>query len=97
MRNTVEDAVVLATGSSISPDHLPARLMESSYPQGTEEAGGSRRSEEQREPESEREQLIRILRQTGGNQSKAAGLLGVSRVTVWKRIKKHGIDLAAEL
>ena len=97
LRNTVEYAVVLATGSSISPDHLPARLMESSYPQGTEEAGGSRRSEEQREPESEREQLIRILRQTGGNQSKAAGLLGVSRVTVWKRIKKHGIDLAAEL
>jgi hypothetical protein len=26
----------------------------------------------------------------GGNQSEAARLLGVSRVTVWKRIKKHG-------
>ncbi|MCK5165244.1 MAG: hypothetical protein KAQ72_16080, partial [Desulfobacula sp.] len=28
-----------------------------------------------------------------GNQTKAAGILGVSRITVWKRIKKHGIQL----
>ena len=97
LRNAVEYAVVLATGSSISPDHLPGRLMESRYRDGAGEVPDSGPDEEQTGPESEREQLLRILRQTGGNQSKAAGLLGVSRVTVWKRIKKHGIDLAAEL
>ena len=97
LRNTVEYAVVLATGSSIGPDHLPGRLMEGRYRAGSAEPAESGRNEKRQEPESEREQLIRVLRQTGGNQSKAAGLLGVSRVTVWKRIKKHGIDLAAEL
>jgi transcriptional regulator of acetoin/glycerol metabolism len=27
------------------------------------------------------------------NQSQAARLLGVSRVTVWNRMRQHGIDL----
>lgn len=35
--------------------------------------------------------LIRILRQTGGNQSEAARLPGVSRATLWKRIKKTAL------
>jgi transcriptional regulator of acetoin/glycerol metabolism len=39
----------------------------------------------------EREELLRVLRQTGGNQSEAARKLGISRVTVWKRIKKYHI------
>ena len=34
---------------------------------------------------------------TDGNQSETARILGVSRVTIWKRIKKYGIDLEAEL
>jgi two-component system response regulator HydG len=37
------------------------------------------------------------LRQTEGNQSEAARVLGVSRITVWKRIKKFGIDLKTEI
>jgi DNA-binding protein Fis len=34
---------------------------------------------------------VRVLRQAAGNQSKAARILGVSRVTIWKRIKKYGV------
>jgi len=45
----------------------------------------------------EREQLVRALRQAGGNQSAAARLLGVSRVTVWKRMKKHRVDLTRDV
>ena len=41
----------------------------------------------------EKTALIAALRQTGGNQSKAAALLGVSRITVWHRMKKYGIDV----
>ena len=41
----------------------------------------------------EREDFLRILRECGGNQSEVARRLGVSRVTVWKRIKKFGIDV----
>jgi two-component system response regulator HydG len=39
----------------------------------------------------EREDLLRVLHQAAGNQSEAARILGVSRVTIWKRIKKYGI------
>jgi len=35
-----------------------------------------------------RRQLIDALEQSGGNQSKAARILGVSRVTVWNQMKR---------
>jgi two-component system response regulator HydG len=41
----------------------------------------------------ENEALIDALEESDGNQTKAAQILGVSRITVWKRIKKHGIVL----
>ena len=44
-----------------------------------------------------RSELIRALRQTGGNRSEAARILGISRVTVWKQINKFGIDIRREL
>ena len=46
-----------------------------------------------RRDSDEKTALVNALRQSGGNQSQAAALLGVSRVTVWHRMKKHGIDV----
>ncbi|MDD5204788.1 MAG: helix-turn-helix domain-containing protein [Desulfobacterales bacterium] len=37
--------------------------------------------------------LVDAIRRAGGNQSEAARILGVSRVTVWKQIREFGIDL----
>ncbi|HIC85542.1 MAG TPA: hypothetical protein EYP06_04490 [Desulfobacterales bacterium] len=42
---------------------------------------------------AEKEALVEALMKTKGNQSRAAKLLGISRVTVWNRMKKYGIDL----
>ena len=42
---------------------------------------------------SEKRALIEALRKTGGNQSQAAQLLGVHRMTVFNRIRKYGISL----
>ncbi|MEF8943237.1 MAG: sigma 54-interacting transcriptional regulator [Desulfohalobiaceae bacterium] len=39
----------------------------------------------------EKEELLTTLRQAGWNRTEAARLLGVSRVTVWNRMKKYGI------
>jgi DNA-binding protein Fis len=33
------------------------------------------------------------LKKADGNQSQAARMLGINRVTVWNRMKKYGIDL----
>ena len=40
-----------------------------------------------------KKELIDALRRSAGNQSEAARLLGVSRVTVWSRMKKLGVDV----
>jgi len=37
--------------------------------------------------------LVEALKQSHGNQSQTARLLGINRVTVWNRMKKYGIDL----
>ena len=42
---------------------------------------------------SEKAALVQALRQSLGNRSRAAQILGVSRGTVWNRMRKYGIDL----
>jgi PAS domain S-box-containing protein len=81
LRNAVEYAMVLCPGGEIGARHLPPRITaaEACPPPAALSL-------------NEREELIRILRQTDGNQSAAARLLGVSRVTIWKRMKQHGIN-----
>jgi transcriptional regulator of acetoin/glycerol metabolism len=46
---------------------------------------------------NERDNLLKALRRVNGNQSEAARTLGVSRVTIWKRIKKYGVNLDSDL
>ena len=48
-------------------------------------------------PDRQRDELVAALKAAGGNQTEAARRLGVSRVTVWKRIKKFGIRLPGDL
>jgi transcriptional regulator of acetoin/glycerol metabolism len=42
--------------------------------------------------EIEKRELVEALKRAGGNQSKAADFLGISRVTVWNRMKRFGIE-----
>lgn len=90
LRNAVEYAFVLCPSGGIDTHHLPPKILASlpAYAPPTPWPG--------REA-SEKEELLRVLRQTKGNQSEAGRILGVSRVTVWKRIKKHGIDVQHEI
>jgi DNA-binding NtrC family response regulator len=44
--------------------------------------------------EMEREHIIRILRETGGNKKKAAEILGIERRTLYNKAKRLGIDFS---
>ncbi|MGE0788530.1 MAG: sigma-54-dependent transcriptional regulator [Sandaracinaceae bacterium] len=44
--------------------------------------------------DAERAHLIATLAHTSGNRTHAARLLGISRSTLWKKLKDHGIDAA---
>jgi two-component system, NtrC family, response regulator HydG len=83
LKNTMEYSFVTAEGSAITLDHLPKKI---NSPSPVTAAPKQEKS-------NEKHQLIQALQQTKGNQSKAARLLNINRVTVWNRMKKYGIDL----
>ena len=87
LRSAFEYAFVACHEPLIQPSHLPPNIF--------------RVPEQPKKPrrlmvdtkELQKRELIDALEKSGGNQSEAARLLGVSRVTVWNRIKKLKIDL----
>jgi DNA-binding NtrC family response regulator len=90
LQNAMEYAFVLCQGNIIEPEHLPPKVISGRRKFFVPDPGASS------PPLSEKEALMEALRKAKGNQSKAAKLLGVSRVTVWKRIKKYGIRITKE-
>ena len=93
LRNAIEYAFVLCPSGGIGIAHLPPKIVEASAcpPCPTQEAP------QQQPPGNQKEELIEALRRSCGNQSEAARILGVSRITIWKRIKKFGLDLKREI
>jgi PAS domain S-box-containing protein len=95
LKSALEYAFVIAENGLINCDQLPPRLADrSSKPQTSpSETPGVSGSRPRKIDSDEKKALIEALRQTSGNQSQAARLLGVCRVTVWNRMRKYGIDL----
>jgi DNA-binding NtrC family response regulator len=85
LRSAIEYAFVLCKDTTIESGHLPPKILHPHHP------SVHLANRDNRAKLREREDLVRVLRQTAGNQSEAARILGVSRVTIWKRIKKYGI------
>ena len=91
LRNAIEYASVLCPGGWIGKDHLPPKIaLDNKLTSSNTRSSAAYWQEE-------REKLIHTLRRFRGNQSETARALGVSRVTIWKRIKKYEIDLAADI
>jgi len=94
LKNTMEYAFVTCEGPTIQIRHLPRHLVR---PKPVTLPSGDRTGLP--DPQSclavmdEKTQLISALQQTNGNQTQAARLLKINRVTVWNRMKKYHIDL----
>jgi PAS domain S-box-containing protein len=87
LKGVLEYAHMVAEAGLIGLEHLPPKLSAPELPAAPPATA------ETPLPVDEKTALINALRQVDGNQSRAAALLGVSRVTVWHRMKKYGIDL----
>ena len=81
LRNALEFAVICARGSLIRPEDLPPELLEVRA-----EAPSS-------EPAQDEPERIRTaLERANGNRTRAAELLGISRATLYRRMRELGIE-----
>jgi two-component system response regulator AtoC len=86
MENIIERAVILCESGQISPDDLsipPVSSAKEAVPDATLE-------------KMEEDHILRVLRESGGNQSKASQTLGIDRKTLYLKLKKYGIDEAVK-
>ena len=82
MKNIVRRATLLAQGKLITPNEL-SELHEPIHTH----IGLPLRNEE-----TEKQQIIEALRQTGNNKSRAAQLLGIDRKTLYNKLKLYNIE-----
>ncbi len=90
LRSAFEYAFVTCHEPLIQPCHLPPNISRMQSPRESNPPIPGILIDAH---ENQKSALIEALRKARGNQSEAARLLGVSRVTVWNRIKKFGINL----
>jgi DNA-binding NtrC family response regulator len=88
LRNAIEHALVVAEAGVVDVGDLPGELRaptrsEPSTAEG-QPSGGALDDEAQR--------ILDALKSNGGNRVETAKQLGISRVTLWKKLKRLGID-----
>ena len=84
LRNAMEYACVTAAADKITYFDLPPEV------RGTSEAPLVQGMTS--EQVAERNRILEALRHAGGNRTKAAALLGTSRVTLWKKMSRYAIE-----
>jgi len=101
MRNVIERAMLLARGApALGPEHLPPDLRKvggtggvGGGGGGAGGSGGERRHLPLTLADVERQHIERALRFHGGNRTRAAQELGISRATLINKIKVYALDL----
>jgi DNA-binding NtrC family response regulator len=88
LRNAIERATTLTPDGEIRASDLPVRIRESGRAAAMV-ADASRRHATLRD--LERDYVLEILRQVGGNKSRAADILGLDRKTLYRKLEEYGV------
>lgn len=87
LENIMERAVALCPGPDITPRDLPGDLLAYTFP-GT--------SLTDREwptlAQQEKQYILWVLEQTSGNKVRAAEILGIDRVSLWRKLRRYETD-----
>jgi two-component system response regulator AtoC len=86
LENIAERCITLSTDDTITRDDLPLHIVkgqEVPYREVTLSGVAA---------EAERDHIIKILRSTKGNKTKASEILGISRKTLWEKVKAYSIE-----
>lgn len=88
LENAIEHAFVCATGERLTLANLPEEILDSDV------ANSVKRNRERKSADrkAEREMLVEALKDAGGKKAKAARALGISRATLYRKIKEYGYE-----
>jgi len=86
LRNVLEQAVILGEGNRISPSDLPPHIGKTGR--------GKMVFRLKALDEVEKQYIQRVLEETEGNKARAASILGISRETLYQKLKQYERDTA---
>lgn len=87
LENVIERAVALEKGPIISKDDLPEYIRDLSIETYRQHSSGIPTAAEQ-----EKKYIRWVLGKCDGNRTKAAKIMGIDRVSLWRRLKRYGMD-----
>ncbi len=88
LENIVERGVAIANGPVIEAAHLPDDLRELSIRTFRKKDGRIPSLEEQ-----EKDYIRWVLQESGGNQTVTAQILGIDRVSLWRKLKRYELEM----
>lgn len=99
LRNVIERSAVLCSGDVLLPEHLPERITNSAFKRSSSPPSPSEATRQdvllraRNELQGiDRQRIALALEQCGGNQTRAAEVLGISRRTLVYRLGELGVQ-----
>lgn len=91
LENVIQRALLMADGDTLEPEHL--MLEEVPAGPGAEAApGGGPAAHFPTLQEIEAQHIARVYEAAGGNKTRTAAILGITRGTLTRKLKQHGIE-----
>jgi DNA-binding NtrC family response regulator len=87
LENIIERGVALAKGDALELVHLPDDVQRMSLRVFRRDGGALPSLEDQ-----ERAYIEWVLREVDGSRSRAAEVLGIDRVSLWRKLKRYGLN-----
>ncbi|GAB7078626.1 sigma-54-dependent transcriptional regulator [Megalodesulfovibrio paquesii] len=93
LENIIESSLVMCSEDELRVIHLPVDLQQQSpwLRRVTASPDGPMTL-----VEVERQHIRWVLEQAGGNKSRAAQILGIDRVSLWRKLKRYGLEPGGE-
>jgi transcriptional regulator with PAS, ATPase and Fis domain len=91
LKNIIERAVIIVGGKTITRRHLPVRFLQDKQDECLMESDQLATM-----AELEKRYIIKVLEVTGGNKSKTAEILGISRAALWRKLKLFKAERSEE-
>jgi transcriptional regulator with PAS, ATPase and Fis domain len=89
LANVLAYALVVGQGPIMQPGDLPPELLDGTLEQLPSADAASKKPTAADTPEARR--IVSVLARTGGNKNRAAQILGISRVTLWRKLRALGL------